>query len=122
MISYYSYGCCCKFLYKLGSLAFLFSTSGSALEQYYLCHFSVMELMPYGDLLNFLKKRGMTLGMADLLRMGQDAAKGMTYLESKNTIHRDLAARNVLVGENYVAKISDFGMSREEDEEGERSQ
>ena len=45
-----------------------------------------------------------------------DAAAGMQYLESKNCIHRDLAARNCLVGEGNVVKISDFGMSREEEE------
>ena len=28
-------------------------------------------------------------------------------------VHRDLAARNVLVGENYVMKISDFGLARD---------
>ena len=27
-------------------------------------------------------------------------------------VHRDLAARNVLVGENKVCKISDFGLAR----------
>ena len=33
----------------------------------------------------------------------------MAYLESQNYIHRDLAARNVLVGENNIVKIADFG-------------
>lgn len=27
-------------------------------------------------------------------------------------VHRDLAARNILVGENNLVKISDFGMTR----------
>ena len=50
------------------------------------------------------------------LGMCLDAAAGMQYLESKNCIHRDLAARNCLVGEKNTVKISDFGMSREEEE------
>lgn len=40
----------------------------------------------------------------------------MRYLESKNCIHRDLAARNCLIGRKNIVKISDFGMSREEEE------
>lgn len=47
----------------------------------------------------------------------------MRYLESKNCIHRDLAARNCLIGAENIVKISDFGMSREEEEYiGELSQ
>ena len=34
------------------------------------------------------------------------------YLSSLNIIHRDLACRNVLVDDNNVLKISDFGLAR----------
>ena len=42
-------------------------------------------------------------------------AQGMAYLESMHCIHRDLAARNCLVGDGDIVKISDFGMSREDE-------
>ena len=32
-------------------------------------------------------------------------------MEEKSFIHRDLAARNILVGENNVCKVADFGMA-----------
>lgn len=38
----------------------------------------------------------------------------MEYLECKKVVHRDLAARNVLISETCVAKVSDFGLAREE--------
>uniref|UniRef100_A0A2C9M2U5 Protein kinase domain-containing protein n=1 Tax=Biomphalaria glabrata TaxID=6526 RepID=A0A2C9M2U5_BIOGL len=34
------------------------------------------------------------------------------FLASKGFVHRDLAARNVLVGNNKVCKIGDFGLAR----------
>uniref|UniRef100_A0A3B1K2H7 Protein tyrosine kinase 6 n=1 Tax=Astyanax mexicanus TaxID=7994 RepID=A0A3B1K2H7_ASTMX len=40
-----------------------------------------------------------------------NVADGMAYLEEKNSIHRDLAARNVLVGEDNLCKVADFGLS-----------
>uniref|UniRef100_A0AAQ6AD27 Tyrosine-protein kinase n=1 Tax=Amphiprion ocellaris TaxID=80972 RepID=A0AAQ6AD27_AMPOC len=76
----------------------------------------VMELVPGGDFLSFLRKRKDELKTKQLLRFAVDAAAGMAYLESKNCIHRDLAARNCLVGDSSVLKISDFGMSRQEDD------
>ncbi|XP_071041069.1 tyrosine-protein kinase Fer isoform X3 [Parasteatoda tepidariorum] len=76
----------------------------------------VMELVPGGSLLNFLRNNKHNLLITDLLTMCLEAARGMEYLESKNCIHRDLAARNCLVGHKNVVKISDFGMSREEEE------
>ncbi|TMS08031.1 Tyrosine-protein kinase Fer [Larimichthys crocea] len=76
----------------------------------------VMELVPGGDFLSFLRKKKDELKTKQLIRFSVDAAAGMAYLESKNCIHRDLAARNCLVGEGSVLKISDFGMSRQEDD------
>ncbi|XP_037975747.2 tyrosine-protein kinase Fer isoform X2 [Plutella xylostella] len=76
----------------------------------------VMELVSGGSLLTFLRTRSNTLNSRSLTAMCRDAAAGMRYLESKNCIHRDLAARNCLVGDDNIVKISDFGMSREEEE------
>ncbi|GCB81813.1 hypothetical protein scyTo_0022236, partial [Scyliorhinus torazame] len=69
-----------------------------------------------GDFLTFLRNEANNLSTKDLIKMAENAAAGMAYLESKHCIHRDLAARNCLVSERHVLKISDFGMSREEED------
>ncbi|XP_076226979.1 tyrosine-protein kinase Fer isoform X3 [Nomia melanderi] len=76
----------------------------------------VMELVPGGSLLTYLRKSASSITQKEQFRMCKDAAAGMRYLESKYCIHRDLAARNCLVGYESIVKISDFGMSREEEE------
>ena len=52
----------------------------------------------------------------DLLGFLYQICRGMAYLTSRLIIHRDLAARNVLVCENDVIKIADFGLARQETE------
>uniref|UniRef100_A0A1B6F723 Tyrosine-protein kinase n=1 Tax=Cuerna arida TaxID=1464854 RepID=A0A1B6F723_9HEMI len=76
----------------------------------------VMELVVGGSLLTFLRNNATSLTQKQQLLMCKDTAAGMRYLESKNCIHRDLAARNCLVSSDNTVKISDFGMSREEEE------
>ncbi|CAF0730467.1 unnamed protein product [Brachionus calyciflorus] len=51
--------------------------------------------------------------MIDLVRFSTQISSGMKYLHSKKVCHRDLAARNILLDENKIAKIADFGFARD---------
>ncbi|XP_001506767.1 protein-tyrosine kinase 6 [Ornithorhynchus anatinus] len=73
----------------------------------------ITELMPKGNLLEFLRDSdGASVPMCELVDIASQVAEGMSYLESQNYIHRDLAARNILVGENNICKVGDFGLAR----------
>lgn len=72
----------------------------------------VTEFMSKGSLVDYLRTRGRSVITAsDQIRFARDTCSGMSYLENKVIVHRDLAARNVLINENAVAKVSDFGLA-----------
>jgi len=48
----------------------------------------------------------------EIITISKEIAKGMLYVHSKNIIHRDLKPDNVLFGDDDVARIADFGISR----------
>ena len=77
----------------------------------------ITELMKHGSLWEYLRADGCSLKLPQLIDMGAQVASGMAYLEEKNYIHRDLAARNILVGENLICKVADFGLARVIDED-----
>ena len=71
----------------------------------------VIEFLDNGSLYSLLHsedKVEQQLQLSVILGM----ARGLAHLHKHNVIHRDFAARNILLGANYEAKISDFGLSR----------
>ncbi|XP_055298875.1 vascular endothelial growth factor receptor 1-like isoform X17 [Sitodiplosis mosellana] len=48
----------------------------------------------------------------DLLCWAFQVARGMEYLASRKVLHGDLAARNILLCDDNVVKICDFGLAR----------
>uniref|UniRef100_A0A671V189 Tyrosine-protein kinase n=1 Tax=Sparus aurata TaxID=8175 RepID=A0A671V189_SPAAU len=73
----------------------------------------VTEFMGKGSLLDFLKEGdGKFLKLPQLVDMAAQIADGMAFIERMNYIHRDLRAANILVADNLVCKIADFGLAR----------
>uniref|UniRef100_A0A671QW12 receptor protein-tyrosine kinase n=1 Tax=Sinocyclocheilus anshuiensis TaxID=1608454 RepID=A0A671QW12_9TELE len=112
-------------LCKLGHHPNIINLLGACEHRGYL--YLAIEYAPHGNLLDFLRKSRVletdpafaianstasTLSSQQLLHFAADVACGMDFLSQKQFIHRDLAARNILVGESFVAKIADFGLSR----------
>lgn len=48
-----------------------------------------------------------------LLEFCFQIAKGVKFLHDSKCIHRDLAARNVLLADNKVCKVADFGLAKD---------
>ena len=78
----------------------------------------VYEFMPLGNLSQHLfefKKLGLApLSLKQRLGIALDVARGTEYLHSlahqASFIHRDLKPSNILLGDDYRAKVSDFGL------------
>ena len=57
--------------------------------------------------------------MVELVEMLRDITAGMSYLAEMGYVHRDLAARNILVDDQMICKVSDFGLSRVLEDDGD---
>ncbi|GJT84929.1 serine-threonine/tyrosine-protein kinase catalytic domain-containing protein [Tanacetum coccineum] len=82
----------------------------------------VYEYAARGSLDRYIRRRNRdesssTLTWLERLKICADAARGLNHLHNnigghRTIIHRDIKSSNILIDENWIAKISDLGLSK----------
>jgi serine/threonine protein kinase len=75
----------------------------------------IIEYCGGGSLYALLRRSDKALTQESQIKILKGIAAGMYHLHSENIIHRDLAARNILLTDDLIPKVSDFGLSRQKE-------
>eukprot|EP01125_Pyxidicula_operculata_P018881 TRINITY_DN676_c0_g7_i1.p1 TRINITY_DN676_c0_g7~~TRINITY_DN676_c0_g7_i1.p1 ORF type:complete len:921 (-),score=205.41 TRINITY_DN676_c0_g7_i1:24-2786(-) len=76
----------------------------------------ITEFMENGSLYDLVhnntKNPSISFPLPNLLRIAKDISLGMNYLHGELILHRDLTSKNILLTKHFLAKVSDFGLSK----------
>jgi serine/threonine protein kinase len=76
----------------------------------------VMEFCAYGSVFDVLRRRrekNSCTKPTQVLDWAKQISNGLNYLHSNKIVHRDVKSPNILIAENFILKISDFGTSKQ---------
>lgn len=74
-------------------------------------HYIVMEYLEGTTLNKYIKQRG-KLTNEETINISLQVAKGIKAAHKKGIIHRDIKPQNIVINDNGVVKITDFGIAR----------
>lgn len=72
----------------------------------------VMEYVKGASLAARMTNTGCQLSFAEVLELLRSVAEGLAHAHSLGVIHRDLKPSNILIGEDGVVRLADFGAAR----------
>ena len=74
----------------------------------------ILEYAKNGTVYDYIEKHGKEPVFHDLLlKWTLESAKALEYLHDNRVLHRDVKASNCLLFDDYILKLSDFGLARE---------
>ena len=79
-------------------------------------YYIVMEYCTYGSLFDVLRRRrekNSYTKPTQVLDWSRQISNGVQYLHANKIVHRDLKSPNILIADDYILKISDFGTSKQ---------
>ena len=74
--------------------------------------YMVMEFINGGDTLRSYCKPDTLLPIKDVVRLIRQSADALNYAHEKGVLHRDIKPANIMLTEEGVAKLGDFGIAR----------
>ncbi|MDQ2683026.1 MAG: protein kinase [Chloroflexota bacterium] len=78
----------------------------------------VMEYVDGGSLRDLMDESGGSLGVARSLDLIRQVLRGLEAIHARGIVHRDLKPENVLIGNDGIARIADFGIASVGDQVG----
>lgn len=75
-------------------------------------HYIVMELMHCSTLKEYIQKKNVYLNNEEIIAISLQIASALDHAHSKGIIHRDIKPQNILITEEGLIKVADFGIAR----------